>query len=66
MKTVKIKNIGEETLCFTGVPAIAPGKTAEVSQELADHLANHPSVEVVGTATKVAGKEKDQSFKGVE
>ena len=66
MKTVKIKNIGEETLCFTGVPAIEPGKTVEVSEITAEQIASHPDVEVVSNAAKAKGTEKDQSFKGVE
>ncbi len=66
MNTTKIKNTGEETLCFTGVPAIEPGKTIEVDSVLAEQLASHPDVEVVSKAEKAKGTEKDSSFKAVE
>lgn len=62
---IKIKNIGKETLYFTGVPAIEPGATVEISETLS-HLTNHPDVEVVSNAAKAKGTEKEQSFKGVE
>lgn len=60
---VKIKNIGNEPLAFTGFPILAVGETIEVTQEEADILLLNDSVELVGGHRS---SRRGGSVKGIE
>lgn len=63
MKTVQIKNIGNEPLAFTWFPVIEPGQTIEVTKEQSQKLLLNESVQLIESEKKQKAAE---SFKAVE
>ncbi len=64
---IKVKNTGEETLAFSGVPAIPAGETIEVADDIAEVIQNHPDIEIVKDSVKgTESNSKKSTFKGVE
>lgn len=63
MKTVQIKNIGNEPLAFTWFPVIEPGQTIEVTKEQSQKLLLNESVQLIESEKK---QKTAESFKAVE
>lgn len=63
---VKIKNTGDESLAFAGVPMIPAGETIEVSDDVAEVVKNHPSIKIVKDTVKGTEPKTKDTFQGVE